>query len=100
MKTVGAHEAKTHLSSLLDEVERGETITITRHGKPVAQLVPSPPSAEERVNRNREVLEELRRIREKYNTPPVSIDEIVGWIHAGREERDRHILGLPDPETT
>jgi prevent-host-death family protein len=40
MKTVGAFEAKTHLSQLLDEVEKGETITITRRGVPVARLAP------------------------------------------------------------
>ena len=42
MKTVGAYEAKTHLGQLLDEVVNGESITITRHGAPVAQLVPPP----------------------------------------------------------
>lgn len=40
MKSVGAYEAKTHLPRLLDEVERGETVTITKHGKPVAVLSP------------------------------------------------------------
>lgn len=40
MKTVGAYEAKTHLSPLLEEVAKGETITITKHGVPVAMLVP------------------------------------------------------------
>lgn len=40
MKTVGVYEAKTHLARLLDEVEAGETITITRHGRPVARIVP------------------------------------------------------------
>jgi prevent-host-death family protein len=39
-RAVGAFEAKTHLSNLLERVERGESITITRHGKPVARLVP------------------------------------------------------------
>ena len=38
--TVGAYEAKTHLSELLAKVEAGEEITITRHGAPVAKLVP------------------------------------------------------------
>ncbi len=38
--TVGAYEAKTHLADLLDRVQRGEQIIITRHGKPVARLVP------------------------------------------------------------
>lgn len=37
---VGAYDAKTHLPRLLERVERGERITITRHGKPVARLVP------------------------------------------------------------
>jgi len=40
MRQVGVYDAKTQLPRLLDDVERGETITITRHGKPVARLVP------------------------------------------------------------
>jgi prevent-host-death family protein len=44
MKSIGAYEAKTHLPRLLDEVEAGETITITKHGRPVAVLVPARPS--------------------------------------------------------
>lgn len=38
--TVGAFEAKTHLSELLQRVEAGEQVTITKHGRPVARLVP------------------------------------------------------------
>jgi len=38
--TVGAFEAKTHLSELLARVEEGEQITITKHGRPVARLTP------------------------------------------------------------
>jgi prevent-host-death family protein len=38
--TVGAYEAKTHLSELLEKVEAGQEITITKHGAPVAKLVP------------------------------------------------------------
>lgn len=46
MREIGAFEAKNKLSSLLDEVERGEEVVITRRGKPVARLVPDrPPSA-------------------------------------------------------
>lgn len=40
MRTVGAFAAKTHLSSLLEQVARGEEIMITKHGKAVARLVP------------------------------------------------------------
>lgn len=38
--TVGLYEAKTHFSELVDRVEKGEVITITRHGTPIAKLVP------------------------------------------------------------
>ena len=41
MTEVGAFEAKNMLSALLDRVERGEEIVITRHGKPIARLVPN-----------------------------------------------------------
>jgi len=44
MQEVGAFEAKNTLGTLLDRVERGEEIVITRHGKPVARLVPNSPS--------------------------------------------------------
>jgi len=49
--TVGAYEAKTHLSELLEKVEAGEEIIITKHGAPVAKLVPvkKEASAEQRA---------------------------------------------------
>jgi len=49
MDTIGAFEAKTHLSSLLERVAHGESFTITRHGKPVAQLVPAERRDPERI---------------------------------------------------
>ena len=42
MREVQASEAKVHLLRLLDAVERGETVIITRHGKPIARIVPAP----------------------------------------------------------
>lgn len=60
MKTVGSYEAKTHLSRLLDEVARGEEVTITKHGVPVAVLVP--PAGKARRSA-REVIEELKEFR-------------------------------------
>ena len=60
MREVGAFEAKNKLSQLLDEVERGEEITITRHGKEVARLVP----ARQGFNRE-EARAAVRRIRER-----------------------------------
>jgi prevent-host-death family protein len=41
--SIGAYEAKTHLPRLLAEVEAGDTVTITKHGRPVARLVPVKP---------------------------------------------------------
>lgn len=41
MRTVGASEAKTHFSALLAEVAAGTTVEITKHGTPVARLVPN-----------------------------------------------------------
>ncbi len=44
MTSIGAYEAKTHLPALLERAARGEEITITRHGTPVARLVPAEPA--------------------------------------------------------
>lgn len=61
MVTVGAFDAKTHLSSLLKKVEQGEEVLITRRGIPVARLVP----AEEADRRDvADAIRELRSIRE------------------------------------
>lgn len=45
MPTFDVSVAKTHLSRLLDQIERGATVVISRHGKPVAKLVPYRPRA-------------------------------------------------------
>ncbi len=41
MNTIGAFAAKTHFSALIEQVERGEQVVITKHGRPVAKLVPT-----------------------------------------------------------
>jgi prevent-host-death family protein len=60
MAEIGAFEAKNTLGSLLDRVEQGEEIVITRHGKPVARLVPHRP----RIDRE-QAQAALDRIRER-----------------------------------
>jgi prevent-host-death family protein len=50
MITVGAFEAKTHLSSLLDKVAAGEEVLITKHGKAIARLVRAEDAAREDVD--------------------------------------------------
>ncbi len=54
---VGAYEAKTHLPALLERVSRGEQITITKHGRPVARLVPV---AKPDVERRRAAIAKLK----------------------------------------
>ncbi|MFD4422409.1 type II toxin-antitoxin system Phd/YefM family antitoxin [Agromyces sp. NPDC058484] len=40
MSTISAYDAKTHFSSLLERAGEGETVIITKHGRPVAKIVP------------------------------------------------------------
>ncbi len=61
MITVGAFEAKTHLSTLLERVSRGEEVLITRHGKAVARLVPAQEA--DRAHRD-ETIARLKAARE------------------------------------
>ena len=60
MLEVGSYEAKTHLPRLLERVAKGERITITKHGVPVALLVPV---SSRRMIPAEEVIESLRRFR-------------------------------------
>ncbi len=60
MITVGAFEAKTHLSSLLERVARGEEVVITKHGRPVARLVPAATADRGHVDRAIAGLKALR----------------------------------------
>ena len=59
--SVGSFEAKTHLPTLLERVAKGERITITKHGRPVAQLVPVEAIAKLDV---RKIVEEMRSLRD------------------------------------
>jgi prevent-host-death family protein len=84
MRTVGAFEAKNKFSELLDEVERGGEVVITRHGKPVARLVTSELGREE--ERKREALETLRETRRRLAAEGVSfsLEEILALRNEGR----------------
>ena len=82
MTTVGSFEAKTKLAELLDKVEAGETVTITRHGKAVAKLVPANGTDEQ--ERRRRAIEEIMRWRvgkDRGAKPGSTIPEL---IKAGR----------------
>ena len=72
MAEVGVYEAKTRLAQLVDRAARGERITITRHGKPVAMLVPVAPARPAP-----EVIRELREFRKSHRLEGLSIREMI-----------------------
>ena len=80
MKSVQASLAKTHLLELLDEVERGETVVITRHGKPVARLVADEDYRKADIRRALDEIKEMRK-----SAPRVSVREILSWRDEGRK---------------
>jgi len=79
MKQVGVYEAKTQLPRLLDEVEQGETITITRYGRPIARLVP----LRGRRRTVAEAIEAMREFRKGNRLDGLTIRELI-------EEGRRH----------
>ena len=74
METVGAYEAKTHLPKLLERVLKGERITITKHGVPVAVL--QPPDPDKRVD-TRSVIVDLSPFRDKHSLSGISIRDMI-----------------------
>ena len=79
MKQVQLSTAKAQLSELVDEVERGETVIITRHGKPVARLMG------EEEGRRAQALEAMAKIKElRKQTKGATIEEILAWRDEGR----------------
>ena len=62
MPTVGAYQAKTKFSELVERVQKGERITITRYGKPVAVLIPVEPAPSSPVG---EIIQEIKSLRKQ-----------------------------------
>ncbi len=75
MGAVGAFEAKTNLSALLDRVAKGETITITRHGVPAARLVPIQEPAHRLTHE--EIVEGMRELRKRVKPDRMSVRQMV-----------------------
>ena len=80
MQTVGAYEAKTHLSRLLAQVASGESITITKHGVPVAVLSPPPAMRRPDVGAVIDAILEFQKTVE-----PLGELTIRGLIEEGRQ---------------
>ncbi len=80
MRTIQASEAKTHLPQLLDDVERGATLIVTRHGRAIGRLVP------EQSGRQAESDEAIREINEwRRHAPRMAVKEILSARNEGRK---------------
>jgi prevent-host-death family protein len=79
MQTIQASEAKTKFLRILDDVERGASVIVTRHGKPVARISPEPEINREAVQRATEGMRALRKRIGK-----LSLEEILSARDEGR----------------
>jgi prevent-host-death family protein len=80
MKNVPATEAKAKFSELLDEVERGERVEITRRGRVIARLIPAEEASESDKKR---AFAEIRALRERL--PRIPQAELFAALREGRE---------------
>jgi len=80
MRQIQASEAKTRFLQLLDDVERGDTLIITRHGKRVARLVPDADRQREAINAT---IEDLRAFGR--DNGPISVRELLSARDEGRK---------------
>lgn len=78
MREVQASEAKTHLPQLLDDVERGETIVITRRGRAIARIVPEAQRRQEEIDSAIEGIKALRK-----RTGKITPGELLSARHEG-----------------
>ena len=80
MKQIQFSTAKAQLSELIDDVERGETVQITRHGKPVARLM------REEDARRADALRAMAEIRKlRKSAGRATVEEILAWRDEGRK---------------
>ena len=80
IREIQASKAKTRLPQLLDDVERGETIVITRHGRAIARILPERHLRQAEVDR---AIANIKALRQR--TGKVSVDELVSAKHEGHK---------------
>ena len=80
MREIQASEAKTHLPKLLDEVERGETLIITRHGRAIARLVPEAHRRQDEIDKAIDAIRDLRK-----RTGRITLAELLASRHEGHK---------------
>ena len=79
MQTIQASEAKTHFLRILNDVERGESVIISRHGRRVARIIPDVEIDQERVQR---AIDGMLALRQRIGK--VSLEEILEMKNEGR----------------
>jgi prevent-host-death family protein len=80
MREIQASEAKTHLPQLLDDVERGETVVITRHGRAIARIVPEAHRRQAEIDR---AIESIKALRQR--TGKITLNELLSARHEGHK---------------
>jgi prevent-host-death family protein len=80
MREIQASEAKTHLPQLLDDVERGETVVITRHGRAIARLVPEAHLRQAEID---QAIEAMSRLRARVGK--LTLAELLSARHEGHK---------------
>jgi len=83
MKTVAASELKAKLAEFLGDVERGEVINVTRHGKTIARL--SPPDTVDEARRRRDAVEAIRAWRRTLPPTGMTVEDILSARDEGRK---------------
>ncbi len=74
MSEIGAFEAKTHLPQLLQRVEAGERFVITRHSRPVAELIPIQPRDSDKV---RTAIDALKLFQQTHSLEGLSVRQLI-----------------------
>jgi prevent-host-death family protein len=83
-REVQASVAKTHFSQLLDEVERGASIVILRHGRRLARIVPDPGHRRAEIGKAIDEMKKIAKERtEKFG--PMTLEEILSLRHEGHK---------------
>ncbi|BDR09468.1 hypothetical protein CTTA_3392 [Comamonas testosteroni] len=89
MQSIGIYEAKSRFSALVEMVEQGEEVRITRHGKEVVRMLPmrrKPVITDEQIARE---LEQISALQQTVKAPAVATtaaDSITGLRHTGRSQ--------------
>jgi prevent-host-death family protein len=82
MKSISATEAKARFAALLSDVERGETVEITRHGKTIARITPEIDARKDEVRR---AIGEMSQLRASLPKAGITVNDILDMRHEGHK---------------